>query len=218
MPDEIEYPSNYRDLSTDKGFQFEFHCARCRNGHRTRFNPWIASTATSILEMAGSLFGGAFRDAANIGNRMRSAAWRNARDEAFKQAIAEVLPDFVQCPRCQSWVCRDQCWNDSQGLCKRCGPDMGVVASAVQSQKAVQDIRQQAQSADQDKVPADTWKDKVRATCPQCGKALPGVVKFCPECGTVIQPVKKVCGQCGMDLLPQAKFCPDCGKKVDPTP
>ncbi len=215
MPEEIEYPSNYSDMSTDRGFQFEFHCSRCQSGFRTHFNPWIAGTAASVLDAASSLFGGVFNDAANIGNRVRSAAWQNARDEAFKQAIAEIKPSFMQCPRCQAWVCRKQCWNDRRGLCKNCAPDMGVEVSAAQSNKAVQEAWEQAESAREDKIDPNAWKETVRATCPQCGAALPQTVKFCPECGGQVKAKKKFCAQCGSELLPQAKFCPDCGTKVD---
>jgi hypothetical protein len=29
----IQFVANYDDLSTDKGFQFKFHCDKCRNGY-----------------------------------------------------------------------------------------------------------------------------------------------------------------------------------------
>ena len=29
MSEEIEFVSSYDDLSTDRGFQFEFHCPHC---------------------------------------------------------------------------------------------------------------------------------------------------------------------------------------------
>ena len=33
MAGEIEFTTNYSDLSTDNGFQFEFRCNRCGNGY-----------------------------------------------------------------------------------------------------------------------------------------------------------------------------------------
>jgi hypothetical protein len=33
----IQFVANYDDLSTDKGFQFKFHCDKCRNGYLSRF-------------------------------------------------------------------------------------------------------------------------------------------------------------------------------------
>lgn len=37
MSQMIQFVANYDDLSTDKGFQFKFHCDRCRNGYLSRF-------------------------------------------------------------------------------------------------------------------------------------------------------------------------------------
>jgi len=38
MAGEIAFTSNYRDLSTDNGFQFEFRCGRCADEYRTEFD------------------------------------------------------------------------------------------------------------------------------------------------------------------------------------
>jgi histidinol phosphatase-like PHP family hydrolase len=40
---------------------------------------------------------------------VRSAAWEKAHDKAFRDAATKLKPDFRQCPRCSSWVCRRQC-------------------------------------------------------------------------------------------------------------
>ncbi|MBN2389845.1 MAG: zinc ribbon domain-containing protein, partial [Anaerolineae bacterium] len=64
MSDEIEFVSNYGDLSNDRGFQFEFHCNRCGTGYRTPFQAWAVGTAASVLDTASSLFGGIFGSAA----------------------------------------------------------------------------------------------------------------------------------------------------------
>jgi len=37
MGERIRFSGNYSDLSTDKGFQFEFNCSRCGTTYRTRF-------------------------------------------------------------------------------------------------------------------------------------------------------------------------------------
>ena len=37
MSDTIEFVTNYNDLSTDRGFQFESNCNRCGAGFRTPF-------------------------------------------------------------------------------------------------------------------------------------------------------------------------------------
>jgi hypothetical protein len=54
----IRFVANHDDLSTDKGFQFKFYCDKCHNGHMSRFQPNSFGIAGSILNAAGSLFGG----------------------------------------------------------------------------------------------------------------------------------------------------------------
>ena len=108
----IEFTTNYTDHSTDKGFQFEFVCDRCGTGHRNHFRDWTTGNVAGVMEAASSLFGGIFNSASNVTERVRSAGWQKAHDEAFKAAAEEMMPDFAQCPRCSSWVCRAKCWND----------------------------------------------------------------------------------------------------------
>ena len=69
MGERIEFVRNYSDLCTNKGFQFEFYCDRCGSGFRTRFKPSVSGTVTGILDTAGSIFGGLFNNAANVGER-----------------------------------------------------------------------------------------------------------------------------------------------------
>jgi len=126
----IEFTRNYTDHSTDRGFQFEFHSDRCGNGYRTEFQAWALGTASGALDAASSLFGGVFSQAANLGERARSAQWQQARDAAMIQAVEQIKPNFLQCPRCSSWVCRKSCWNQARGLCKNCAPDLAVTIPA----------------------------------------------------------------------------------------
>ena len=118
MADKIQFVRNYSDLSTNKGFQFEFYCDRCGSGFRTRFKPSVTGTVTGVLDAAGSLLGGIFSSAADVSERVRSASWERAHDEAFAAATEELRPDFVQCPRCSSWVCRSGCWNTKRDCVK----------------------------------------------------------------------------------------------------
>lgn len=215
MSEKIEFTRNNSDQSTDKGFQFEFYCDRCGTGYRTRFQPHALSTVSSALDAASSLFGGVFGQAANLGERARSAAWEKAHDDAFVKAAQDLKPDFVQCPRCSSWVCKKSCWNTQKGLCKNCAPDLGVEMAAAQASLSVQEIHSKAQMAEEDRamLKEESWRQGVRATCPQCNAPLAANVKFCPECGAKIQ-VKKHCTECGAQLSPGAKFCPECGTKT----
>jgi len=216
MSQKIEFTRNYSDLSTNQGFQFEFFCDRCGTGYRTRFQPSTLSTVSNALDAASGLFGGLFGQAANLGERARSATWEKAHDEAFVKAMEELKPDFVQCPRCSSWVCRKSCWNTNKGLCKQCAPDLGVEMSAAQASRTVEEVWAHSQVAEEDRemLKEESWRAGVRATCPNCNAPLAANVKFCPECGAKIQ-AQKHCTQCGAKLSPGTKFCSECGAKAE---
>ncbi len=214
MGERIEFVRNHSDLSTNKGFQFEFFCDRCGSGFRTRFKPSVTGTVTGILDTAGSIFGGLFNSAANVGESFRSATWEKAHDEAFAEACIELKPDFIQCPRCMSWVCRKGCWNNKKGLCKECAPDLGVEMAAAQASKSVEEVWAHAAMAEEDKkLDQKVWREGIRATCPQCEAPLANNVKFCPECGARIKENTQ-CPSCGSKVTPGSKFCPECGDKL----
>jgi membrane protease subunit (stomatin/prohibitin family) len=216
MSEKIEFTKNYTDHSTDHGFQFEFNCDRCGTGYRTRFQSFAAGTVSSALDTASSLFGGLFSSAAHVGNQVRSAAWQKARDDAFVKAVGEVKDDFVQCPRCSSWVCRKNCWNEHHGLCKNCSPDMGVEMAAAQASRTVEEIWAHSKVAEEDRamLKDESWRAGVRATCPQCHEPLEKNSKFCPKCGAAIL-AEKFCSNCGAKVKADAKFCPECGTKQE---
>jgi hypothetical protein len=216
MSDRLEFTTNYNDLSTSQGFQFEFVCNRCGTGFRTRFQNNALGVASSAMDAANSLIGGFFGRAADMAERARSAAWQKAHDAAFVSAMEELKPDFIQCPRCSTWVCRKHCWNTDHGLCKSCAPDIAVEMAAAQAAKAQEKIIESATVSDGDAAAigdSKTWKEGVHAGCPTCGAPLPPKVKFCPECGTKIV-AKSYCSECGAELKPGAKFCAECGTKV----
>lgn len=215
MGQRIEFTRNYSDLSTNQGFQFEFFCDRCGTGYRTRFQPSTLGTVSSVLDAAGSLFGGVLGRAADLGEHARSATWEKAHDEAFIKAAEEIKPEFIQCPRCSAWVCRKSCWNANKGLCKECAPDLGVEMAAAQASRTVEEIWAHSRVAEEDRemLKEKSWRAGVRATCPNCNAPLAANVKFCPECGTEIR-AEAHCAQCGAKLSPGAKFCPECGAKV----
>jgi membrane protease subunit (stomatin/prohibitin family) len=215
MSQKIEFTSNYEDQSTDQGFQFEFRCDRCGTGYRSRFMPSAVGTVSTALGAASSLLGGVFGKAADIGERARSATWEKAHDEAFIKAVEELKPEFIQCPRCSSWVCRKSCWNAQKGLCKKCAPDLGVEMAAAQASRTVEEIWAHSKMAEKDRamLKEESWREGARATCPKCNAPLPAKVKFCPECGASVA-AQKHCTECGAELAVDAKFCAECGAKV----
>jgi len=160
------------------------------------------------------LLGGIFNSAADIGERVRSASWEKAHDEAFVEATQELKPDFVQCPRCSSWVCRKSCWNNNKGLCKECAPDLGVEMSAAQASRSVEEVWAHAAMAEEDKKLAkENWRETIRASCPKCEAPLAANAKFCPECGEQLK-TKTFCPGCGAQQKPGSKFCAECGEKL----
>lgn len=216
MSPKIEFTRNYSDLSTNKGFQFEFYCDRCGSGFRTLFQPSALGTITSVLDTAGSLLGGMFGKVADLGERARSATWEKAHDGAFVKAMEELKPDFIQCPRCGSWVCRKGCWNQGKGLCKACAPDLGVEMAAAQASRTVEEIWAHSKMAEEDMamLKEDSWRAGIRATCPGCSAPLKDNAKFCPDCGAKIK-TEAHCTQCGVKLAPGCRFCGECGTKQE---
>jgi membrane protease subunit (stomatin/prohibitin family) len=216
MAERIEFTKNYTDLSTEQGFQFEFYCDRCGSGYRTKFKPSVLGSVTGAMDTASSLLGGIFGKAADLSERARSASWEKEHDQAFVAAMQELRPDFVQCPRCQNWVCRKNCWNNQKGLCKQCAPEMGVEMAAAQASRTVEEVWAHSQMAEEDRemLQEKSWRKGVRATCPNCNAPLANNAKFCPECGTKID-AQAQCAKCGAKLAPNAKFCAECGAKVE---
>ncbi len=66
----IQFTRNYADRSNDSGFQFEFQCDKCGNGHMSRFITNTIGMAAGFLKAAGSFFGGALSRAAYAGDHV----------------------------------------------------------------------------------------------------------------------------------------------------
>jgi uncharacterized OB-fold protein len=204
----IEFTRNYDDLSTERGFQFEFYCDRCGNGYRTRFEPLATGTISEALDAASGILGGLFGRAAEVADTVHSVAWEKAHDAAFTRAVEEARPHFHKCRRCGQWV-DDDCWNVRQGLCKDCAPVLEEELAAVQAEAAVADAQEKAEAIEY--VDAARLKETITVTCPHCGAAVPGG-KFCAECGKPLRS-EKHCPNCGAKVPATAKFCPECGAK-----
>ena len=211
MGREIEFTTDYSDLSSDNGFQFEFRCMRCGSGYRTEFDTFELSTATNVLDGASGLLGGVFGQAADVAQRAKSAAWEKASDKAFVKAQRRILPKFVQCPRCSAWMCREQCWNEKKGLCKQCAPDLGVEMAAAQADKSVEEVWAHAKMAEEDKhLTEQDWREGIRPPAPSAARHRRPTPGSAPQCGADLKAAKH-CTQCGAKLQPGAKFCSGCG-------
>lgn len=223
----ISFVSNYDDLSTDRGYQFRFRCDKCDNGFMSQYKASTIGMAQSLLNAAGSLFGG-LGSAGNAAYEVQRAVGGKAHDAALAEAVEEARPAFRQCTRCGKWVCAEVCWNAKVNQCENCAPDYHEHLAANQAQAKVDAARNQlvekANSTDYVSgvdmgadayVSAPTAATNIQAAktlCTGCG-AETGSAKFCPECGQpVVKAGPRACSKCGATST--AKFCPECGNKM----
>src|SRR5215831_10000802 len=206
----IQFTRNQTDHSTDRGYQFEFFCDRCRNGFKTDFKASAMGMAATALRTAGSLFGGMLSRASYSTQELERAIQGPAHDKAMREAVEEARPNFRQCPKCSHWVCATSCWNTKRSLCCDCAPDIETELAAAQVQATVQQMREKVRTQDQTKD-LDLTTAAI-ALCPACGAKTHGA-KFCPECGTSMKP-SVACGKCGIKADAGTKFCPECGNKL----
>jgi DNA-directed RNA polymerase subunit M/transcription elongation factor TFIIS len=205
----IQFTANHSDHSNSSGFQFEFHCDRCGNGHMSRFQSSSLGVATGLLHAAGSIFGGLLGRAADGADHLNDALRSKGRDDAFAAAVQEAKQAFRHCKRCGKWVCPEACWNESRQLCEECAPDLAEETAAAQAQAAREQVHEKARATHL--VKDVDMSREATAHCPGCG-ARAGSAKFCPECGQALNP-KVQCPACDAEMEAQAKFCPECGHK-----
>ncbi len=221
----IQFVRNYEDLSTNRGFQFKFHCDKCGNGYMTHFQASALGIAESVLSIAGNVFGGVFATARNSAYEVQRAVGGTAHDAALEAAVQEGKEYFHQCTRCGHWVCPDVCWNGAASMCEQCAPNFQeelVAAHArAKSEAALAQLRQKAAKTDY-VADVDMAANAVLATpqaaasaheaCAGCGASLALGVHFCPQCGAPRPPAG--CAGCGAPFQANAKFCARCGAKV----
>src|SRR5258706_11040392 len=221
----IQFVQNYEDLSTDKGFQFKFHCDKCGNGYMTRFQASTLGMAQSALSIASSVFGGIFSTASNGAYEVQRAVGGKAHDSALEEAVKEGKEHFHQCTRCGKWVCPEVCWNGKAGLCEGCAPnfeeEMAANHAHAKADAARQQLYQKGQNVDfvgniamganavgAAPGPATAAADR----CPGCAAALADGVRFCPQCGAPRRAAG--CPGCGAAIQANTKFCGQCGHKT----
>ncbi|MBX7171367.1 MAG: zinc ribbon domain-containing protein [Pyrinomonadaceae bacterium] len=222
----IQFVNNYQDLSTDKGYQFKFHCDKCGNGFMSQYQASYIGMAGSFLNAASDLLGWG-HSAGNSAYEVQRAVGGSAHDTALKTAVEEGKQHFHQCSRCGHWVCPEACWNESANQCEACAPRYEEELAAAHAQAKADAMRQQlyekAQQTDyvsgvdmsagsvaaSPNAVKPSEEPKLPKLC-TCGVEV-GNAKFCPECGTPTQLTKPKCPKCSFEVEVTTKFCPECG-------
>ena len=215
MSDLLQFVANYDDLSTDKGYQFKFHCDKCRNGYLSRYQTSTIGVAGSLLSAAGNIFGGFFSEAGNAAYQMQRAVGGKAHDEALAIAVQEGKQHFKQCTRCGQWVCPDVCWNHQAGLCETCAPDEQEELAAQQAKATSEQIYTKTREQDYTKS-LDFQNRAGIMQCPSCHAKLSPGQKFCASCGNAVAGTStqgKYCAGCGASVKADQRFCNECGTK-----
>jgi hypothetical protein len=220
----IQFVQNYQDLSTDRGYQFKFHCDKCGNGYMTHFQTSTFAVAETALGVVSNLFGGILNQVNNSAYEVQRAIGGKAHDGALEEAVKEGKTYFHQCGRCGKWVCPDVCWNGDAGMCEGCAPKFEQEMAAAHAQAKVDAARAQlhdkaakvdytsnvdmsAKAVIHAPGPATAAADR----CAGCGASLGADIKFCPQCGAPKRAPG--CPGCGAEVQPNTKFCGQCGTR-----
>ena len=207
----IPYTDNYRDHSTEAGYQFEFVCERCGNGYKSGFKPSALGIGGKALRTLGGIFGGKLSQAGYGAGGLQDLTESQAKDKALLEAVEECRPLFNQCHRCGQWVCKEICWNTEFNLCVGCAPKLEQEMAASQSDARLSQVRGKIQTVDWTGG-IDVEHQQV-ALCPHCGAEAAPSAKFCASCGQALtMPV--TCAKCGHESPRGTKFCPECGEKL----
>ena len=215
------FTDNFKDNSTEAGFQFTFFCEICNEGYKTKFIESKThkragffhgigeafSTASSILGQ-GSIGGNVKRGSVVLSRRYEGMTpeWHKEHDETFELAQNEAKEHFHRCPKCTKWLCEND-WNEQEGLCTKCAPRVNIEIAAAKAKKMTEDIREKAGAT-------QVFKGEIESKqtlCPQCGKPA-GEGKFCNNCGAPLGLMK--CPKCGTKNSAGTRFCGECGTRL----
>lgn len=216
------FTNNFKDNSTDAGYQFTFYCDICRDGYKTEF---IESKTFKKKNMLRGL-GGAARVGASLmgkhglGYQMsrgvdvisgthqnKSPEWHKEYETAFELAQNEAKEAFHRCPKCYKYVCETD-WNEQEGLCVQDAPRVNVEVAAARAGKMASDIKQKAGET---QVFTGEIESK-QTVCWQCQKPA-GEGKFCNNCGANLSMIS--CEQCGTTAPMGTRFCGECGQRLE---
>ena len=200
----VRFTKNFRDRSTDSGFQFEFFCDRgygqwfpnwlsyhfpetCNYSYTSTVQSYPVGVANKVKEAASWLANRwpQISPANDAINTIHKEAW----ESAFASAVQEAKRHFRNCPNCNKWVCSHACWNETAGTCKNCSVFPGGKNSGSEAQPTT-------------------------IKCPHC-KQQTESGKFCDMCGKSLA-IKVFCGNCGKQVEGERrfKFCPHCGDSL----
>lgn len=90
----IPFTDNYTDLSSNRGFQFKFHCKKCGNGYMSTFQANTFGTAAAAAQAMSGLLGGIFGRAAQSADSLQRMVAGPQHDAALKNAVREISPIF----------------------------------------------------------------------------------------------------------------------------
>lgn len=211
---DIRFTDNYRDLSTERGYQFKFFCERCGNGYMSSFQSSTIGVVSSLLDLAANFLGGRVGTLARTSDDVHRMTSSRQHDKALQKAVKEVRTKFRQCKRCGEWVCKSVCWNEERGLCKNCAPKLGEEMAAAQAQHAREEAHAHARMSEEEKhLGKEDWKEQKKGSCPECGAIVEAHAKFCGECGAKLVQEKE-CPNCGEKIESDQEFCDNCGEEL----
>jgi predicted amidophosphoribosyltransferase len=217
------FTRNYRDNSTEAGFQFTFYCDVCSDGFKSSFIESETYRKRGLLRGLGSgasILGGfvggrlsslshsAGRASDVLGERFeeRSPEWQKEHERAFERAQNEARQHFHRCPNCNGYVC-DQCFNEDAGMCTKCAPRQEVYVAQAHAKAMKRNIDEAGRNA-------TVWQGEIESKttiCPSCGKPA-GSGRFCNNCGASMD--LKVCPKCGAKNQQNVRFCNNCGENL----
>jgi hypothetical protein len=216
MAKTVEFVSEMEDLSSEKGYQFTFHCDKCHRGYTSSYQATPLGIAADLLGTAGGVFesfGSIFGKSKQAAKGVQEALGGKTHSDAYAEAVEEVKHQFKHCSRCGHWVCMDSCWNVNAGLCEECAPNVKEEFVFKQTHLTVEQLGQRLSEQDLTKGMDLTTPAQV-VTCAKCGADLAAGAKFCSGCGEPVRSVKGAfCSECGAKLS-GGKFCPSCGKPI----
>ena len=204
----VAFTRNYTDRSNDTGYQFEFHCDKCRNGHRSTFRASALGVGSKIAKGLGSLFGrnqlwsvGHATEYMKDGLRARRGTTRSGRDR-------QITRSSTVHPR-GKWVF-PRLWNE-QRHSVQLRANLAEEAAHHQAQVASHQLHDKIRNVDQ--VGHIDPVAEMAGACAHCQSRLQPGAKFCPGCGkpTGAGAAKSFCTGCGAQLPPGARFCSGCG-------